>query len=372
MINGFVDNNTDNKLVDYLQPAHKLLKSMNKSGLVQKEVIVNGKNGPYRAMKWVRPDGDTQPEPTTQAADVPKEKKKKREQRPATPHNITEKTKHLKPIEEFDEIPEHIKNLDKPIPPSWRNVMISPDPDADVLAIGKDDMDRPQYIYNPKVVQENQEKKFQRVHALIANRDKLEQVIKTMEDRETADCLDLIFHMGIRPGSTRDTKAAVEALGATTLRGENVTIEPDGVHLRFTGKKGVYQDHIVPDSKLSAMLVQRKQNVAGTEDLFGTTAVKLRKALEPLGIHPKDLRTMLATSTAQNILSGIEPTTDPKEVAKVRNQVGDAVCALLGNRRTMALKSYIDPSVFEEWSPEGFKAWQEKSSNKQSKEAEDE
>lgn len=78
---------------------------------------------------------------------------------------------------------------------------------------------------------------------------------------------------------------------------------------------------------------------------------------------------MLATRTAQEVLNEIEPTEDPKQMAKIRNQVGDKVSSILGNQRTMALKSYIDPEVFREHSPKGFKNWKDAEKAKKNKKA---
>lgn len=350
----FVDKHSDLNTVNYLSKSvetNVMEKALSHSGLVQKEVTVQGKTGTFTRKQWVK------------AGEEPKSEGK-RAQLPATPFNITDRTKHLIPIEQMKELPQFIKDLDKPIPPNWRNVRVSPTPDADILVIGKDDMDRPQYIYNKAYVEKGKAEKFERVQALMKSRDVLVKAISNMKDRDTADCLYLILNMGIRPGSTRDTKAKTEALGATTLRGENVVEENNRVYLRFIGKKGVKQDHLVPSAELSKMLMKRKEKAGDHGDLFDTTDIKLRKALTPLGVKPKDLRTMLATSTAQKVLSEIPPVTDPKDFAKVRNQVGEVVCELLGNQRSMALNAYIDPSVFEMWSAEGVKNWKAHESEK--------
>lgn len=364
----FVDGHSDLNTVNYMAKSLStecLEKALNHTGLVQKEVQYKTPSGKIATRKqWVKAGEEQKaPKPTKKQQE---EKPAKRPQVPATPFTITERTKHLVAIESLSEMPEHIKNLDKPIPPIWRNVMVSPDPKADILAVGKDDMDRPQYIYSKSYVEKGKAEKFRRVQDLMKNRETLVQTIALMKDRDTADCLSLILHMGIRPGSTRDTKAKVEALGATTLRGENVIEEGGRVFLRFTGKKGVQQDHEVPNESLGKMLVERKKKAGDNGDLFDTNDTKLRKALKPLGIHPKDLRTMLATSTAQEWLADVAPTDDPKEFAKIRNLVGDHVCEILGNQRTMALNAYIDPSVFESWSPKGLAAWKSESEKKAS------
>lgn len=365
----FVDGHSDLNTVNYMAKSLStecLEKALSRTGLVQKEVQYKTPSGKIATRKqWVKV-GEEQKSPASPTKKQQEEKPAKRPQVPATPFNITDRTKHLVAVESLSELPEHIKNLDKPIPPTWRNVMVSPDPKADILVIGKDDMDRPQYIYSKAYTERGKTEKFNRVQDLMKNKETLVQTIALMKDRDTADCLSLILHMGIRPGSTRDTKAKVEALGATTLRGENVIEEDGKVYLRFTCKKGVQQDHEVPNDDLSKMLVKRKKEAGDSGDLFDTNDTKLRKALKPLGIHPKDLRTMLATSTAQEWLADVAPTDDPKEFAKIRNLVGDHVCEILGNQRTMALNAYIDPSVFEEWSPEGVAAWKAESEKKAS------
>ena len=363
----FIDNKTDLRTLDFLSKSidpEIMSKALDHSGLVQKQVQYKTKSGKIATRnQWVRANEEQHSE------HIPKVEKPKREQRPATPWNVTEKIKHLVPVENLPEIPKFLKEIDKPIPPNWRNVRVSLDPNADILVIGKDDMDRPQYIYNKDYTERTTSEKFNRVRELMKHKDTVIAAISQLDDTDTADCLKLIIKMGIRPGSTRDTKAKTEALGATTLRGENVIEENGNVYLRFVGKKGVNQDHIVPDKDLAEMLVRRKEKSGDKGDLFDTSDVKLRRALKPLGIKPKDFRTMLATTTAQKELENIPPTIEPKEFIKIRNHIGDVVCELLGNQRKMALTAYIDPSVFKNWSAEGFSNWQnfekEKKPNKE-------
>lgn len=59
----WVDTGADEELLKSLQSqesGEQLSKSVDKSKLVQKEVVVQGKNGPYKRMQWVRvkDDGD--------------------------------------------------------------------------------------------------------------------------------------------------------------------------------------------------------------------------------------------------------------------------------------------------------------------------
>lgn len=377
----FVNKGTDDRIIEYLfnsiqnmdipddeaeSVIEELEKSMNKAGLVQKEVQVTGKNGQvFMRKQWVK--AGEEPKATQPPASPTKATKSKRNQLPATPHNLTDKTKHLVPWPSGREYPDHIKNLSRPIPPTWRNIMISPDPDSDLLAIGKDDMDRVQYVYSDSFMELKKSEKFERTKSLSRNSDKVAQYIDALPDKETSDCLKLIFHMGIRPGSTADTKSAVKAYGASTLKGEHVVEEGGNVYLRFVGKKGVSQNHLVSNKDLANMLLKRKKSAGANGDLFDTSSSKLRAALSPLGIKPKDLRTSLATRTAQDALKAIPSTTDIKEFTKIRNRVGDVVCEILGNQRTMALSSYIDPEVFEKWSPQGYRSWKAMEEQKKTK-----
>lgn len=357
----FIDRHSDLNTVNFMAKSldsECLEKALDRTGLVQKDVQYKTPSGKIATRKqWVKA-GEEQPVAT------PKQKKPKPDQRPirpATPFAITPKTKHMVPVEDLKEIPAHVKDL---IKPAWRCVMVSPDPNAELLVVGKDTMNRAQYEYSKAHNERVAREKFQRIQELMKIKDEvLESLEKLKEkDSDTADCLSLIYHTGLRPGSTNDTKSKVEALGATTLRGENVVEENGKVFLRFTGKKGVPQDHEILNKEVADMLVRRKKAAGDGVDLFNTNERKLRGVLRPWKIHTKDLRTMKGTSTAQEFLSQQPAAETAKEFVKLRNATGDFACKVLGNQRNMALNAYIDPSVFELHSPKGWAAWKSEES----------
>lgn len=360
----FVDNQSDINTINFLSksiPMETMEKALDRTGLVQKEVQYKTSTGKIATRKqWVK-EGEEQ-------TAVKPPKKQPRPQVEATDHNITEKTAHLKPLQEGEKLPDYFTG-EHAVPPNWRKVMYSPDPNANLLAIGKDGQNRTVYLYHKDFVASKSNEKFSRVRNLMKNRDNILNSIKKLKESnpEVSDCLNLIFHMGTRPGSTADTKSVKEARGATTLKGENVVVEGDNVYLDFTGKKGVAQRHKVTDSYLKTMLVQRKEKAGDNGDLFNTTDDQLRKALKPLGLHPKDLRTMLATHMAEQMLKDLPVANNAKEMTKLRNQVGDKVCSVLGNQRTMALNSYIDPEVFIAHSPDGMSDWKSNQAKKKVK-----
>lgn len=363
----FIQGNTDNDILNYLAKSmseEDLSKALG-PGLVKKQVPVRTKNGIRMADRWVREGDDLNNSPVKNPVSEEKEKPKKKVEVPATEHTITDKNKHLVSVKSYDDIPQEIhQNVAKGIPKGWRNIMISPDPNADLLCIGKDAKDRTQYVYNKNFANQKQQEKFERVKELTKKYNDLCEAVQNMEDRETGDCLDLIIHTALRPGSTRDTKSDKEARGATTLKGENVVIEGDRVFLDFIGKKGVHQHHEITDDHLKDMLKTRKEKAGDDGDLFKTDDAKLRFALEPFGVHTKDLRTMVGSDQARKVLKTMEKPKTVKDFIKARNKVADHVCSVLGNTRQMALNAYIDPSIFEEWSPEIHKEWQEKITSK--------
>lgn len=347
----FTDNHSDLNTVNYMaksMESEDLSKALDKAGLVQKEVVVQGKHGTYTQKKWVKATEET-------AVEQPKQpKKEKRPQKPATPVKLTENTSYLVPMKSLDELPDHLKGK---IMPNWREVVISEDPSKDILAIAKDDQNRPQYVYSQEHWDKADAEKFNRVMEWLKpeKQQEIQDYIEELDkkDKDTADCLKLILETGIRPGSTADTGAEKQAYGATTLKGRHVVIKNNDVYLEFTGKKGVFQSHKVPSDDLAAMLIRRKENVGDDGDLFNTTAADCRNAMKPLGLKTKDLRTLLANKIATQELRRTNSTAEPKEFEKIRNHVGDVVCSVLGNQRTMSLKSYINPQVFKDWSPEG-------------------
>jgi len=254
-------------------------------------------------------------------------------------------------------LPAHIEKLN--LPPAWTDVRYSADPDAHLLAVGKDSKGRRQPIYSDKFNTGQAEAKFGRVEEL---RGKFGYVSKQNEDaqqstnpkiKDSADCLSLIMKMGVRPGSDDDTGAEVKAYGATTLEGRHVVKTAAGVSLRFIGKKGVSLDLPVEDAGLAAMLMQRAKVAGEGGKLFPATNDKalLRHthSLDGGGFKTKDFRTHVGTATAYALVQSAPKPTTMAEYKKRVMDVARKVSKKLGNTPAVALQSYISPVVFAEW-----------------------
>ena len=252
-------------------------------------------------------------------------------------------------------LPEHIAKLK--IPPGWSDVQYSDNPDANLLAMGRDSKGRTVAVYSKAFAAKQAEAKYARIHELNAKfediRRQNDAARKDPATREAADCLDLIMQTGIRPGGEGDTGAEKQAYGATTLQGRHVRVTPTGkVSLQFVGKKGVDLNIPIDNPALAKALIRRKEKAGRTGKLFDTTAGKLlahTHSLDGGGFKTKDFRTFLGTSTAAKMVAAGTAPTDAKSYKRAVMEVAKAVSAKLGNTPTIALQSYINPVVFAGW-----------------------
>jgi DNA topoisomerase-1 len=254
-------------------------------------------------------------------------------------------------------LPEHITKLT--IPPAWTDVHYSENPDADLLASGRDAKGRPQSVYSERFMQANAVKKFARVKELqgkaveMTEKNEANRLSHLPVVRDVADVTKLIMETGIRPGSDTETGAKVKAYGATTLLGQHVHADASGVSLRFVGKKGVPLNIPITDKATADMLRQRAGRSGHDGKLFPlSNDKKLQGYVKQLsgGVSkPKDLRTHVANHTAMGAIASITPPTNEATYKKAVMEVGKQVSKKLGNTPTIALASYINPAVFAEW-----------------------
>lgn len=242
------------------------------------------------------------------------------------------------------------------IPPAWTDVQISDNPNARVIAKGRDGKGRLQMLYSAAHSAAALVEKFERQRkfnaALPGLLSKIDDEIKNSGAyKEEAATLRLIAHSGFRVGSDADTGGKVKAYGASNLKAEYVIIEGGKAHFDFIGKLGVRQQHTLGDTELVNDLLARKQS--GNEKLFDTSDTKIRAYLkkitgkESFKVH--DFRTWNATDAARQTIAELENPTTPEQFWKLRDVVGDVAAVKLGDTRKIVLESYIDPLVFEDW-----------------------
>lgn len=248
------------------------------------------------------------------------------------------------------------------IPPGLTSVHVSDDPHSHMVARGTDAKGRVKSFYSAEYEQGQAQKKFNRIDALHNKIPELDEHLHN--DHPTDDnaaALLLSRHMGLRPGSTRDTKANVQAYGASTLLAKHAKVDENNrAHLDFIGKEGKHLRFHTSHPDIVSALQSRLQGKKPNDALFpGTSDSKMNSYLKdkvgPLdeeGTHPlvKDLRTYHANSIARDEIA--KHKTPPKtkaEFQKRRKEVATKVSGHLGNTPVMALNSYINPAVFHDW-----------------------
>ena len=259
--------------------------------------------------------------------------------------------------------PAHIQNMKPPIPPAWKEVHVNLDPGATVLVQGVDTKGRTQSRYSDSHQAKAAAGKFGRVKELRQKRSEiykeLKQDAKDPKLKENAECLELVMRTGIRPGGG-DSKADFQAFGATSLKGSHVRVGSEGdVSLVFVPGKSKGKEKVFPvdDPRLSKILQRRAKKAGPDGDLFSTSAGSLRnysKSKDGGGFKTKDHRTALGTEVAIAEIKKIGPRTkftSQSEYKKAVKQVAVKVSEVLGNTPNVALKSYIDPTVFSGWKP---------------------
>ena len=251
------------------------------------------------------------------------------------------------------------------VPPAWKNVRLNPDAHGDKQAMGVDSKGRTQAIYSADFRAGQDAAKFERLKefnqvvpkAVDQLRSDMNNTKLDAATRDAAAATYLISQTGIRIGSNKETGAAKQAYGASTLQGRHVKVNGDTISLNFTGKKGVEQKIKFQDADLASYL--KAKGAQRSTPVFGaTTDAHIRDYFhKTIGDQfvVKDFRTWTGTATALRTVATLKAPTSEKDYKKAVKTVAKVVSEKLGNTPAIALKSYIDPTVFKSWS-KSFKA----------------
>lgn len=242
------------------------------------------------------------------------------------------------------------------LPPAWTDIRLATDPTAALQATGVDTKGRTQFRYSAEHTAEAKAEKFARMKdfhgALPDIRDKIDEVLNDPDsDPETRDAAlvtALIDKTTFRVGSTRDTLADVKAYGATTLQAKHVKINGDTLTFKFVGKKGVTITKTITDRQLASAL---KPRLATRGPLFPETSdADVRRFMTNAApnFSPKDFRTYHATRVALEEISKVKAGLASEKPFKAQQKtIATTVSKVLGNNPSEALKSYIDPAVWD-------------------------
>jgi DNA topoisomerase I len=239
------------------------------------------------------------------------------------------------------------------IPPAYTNVYVAVDPEADLIATAKTPKGKTFYRYSKRFVERQTARKWKRVQALEGKLQKIEDKLErdAHAGNGIALCARLILHSGMRNGG--EPQGDKPSFGASSLLMEHVVVTGSRCDFRFPGKHGVEQDVQVDDAMLARYVRSRK----GELKLFDHDAAQTLRYMKSIGaakVH--DLRTLRANMLARALVEELVRLSGKPETKRERKAlvkiVAERVGAALGNKPGQALKSYINPRVFDAFGEE--------------------
>lgn len=240
---------------------------------------------------------------------------------------------------------------------------------------------------NPEAITHAASEKFDRVWAIESKSDKHEKIawdhVKSTDVAKQKAALAWLItkYTGIRAGSkTPEEQLAgfkesekgkrLVTYGICTLKPEHVVYDkksvihnkdgtvdykPDApMSLEFVGKKQADNKFPIKDADLKNAIITYLHPPHSSGTLLGVSYSDFSAYNEnATGAKIHDMRTLKACKLAKDTIAKLTKKHGmPKnetQFKKLRNEVGDVVCAAIENTRGPSLKSYIDPRLFDGW-----------------------
>lgn len=142
------------------------------------------------------------------------------------------------------------------IPPGYDNVKINKNKNEDILAIGYDDKQRSQYIYNKQFVEDSANIKFYKLIDFGMNYNYIiKQINKDInskvnsKNKEIAIILSIIDNCNFRIGNDKYMKDN-NSYGVSTLQQKHIKTNKNEMVIDFIGKKGVRNKCSIKNKKI--------------------------------------------------------------------------------------------------------------------------
>ncbi len=249
------------------------------------------------------------------------------------------------------------------IPPAWKNVWISPQPNGHIQAVGTDAAGRRQYLYHSAWQQERAEEKFDRVLELSVQlplwRARIAKDLSRRgltRERVLALALRLLDRGYFRAGGEQYAEEN-ESYGLATLQCSHVTVHRHAVAFDFPAKSGVRRTVEIEDAEIVRAvraLMRRPQRTdrlllcrkdSGWVDIRSDDLNARFKEMVGDEYTVKDLRTWHGTVLAAAAFVDAGPPVSQPVIKRVESAVMKEVAEELGNTPAVARGSYVDPRV---------------------------
>jgi DNA topoisomerase I len=249
------------------------------------------------------------------------------------------------------------------IPPAWKKVWISPQPNGHIQAVGTDAAGRRQYLYHPAWQQERAEQKFDRVLELSTQLPAWRASIARdlagrglTRERVLALALRLLDRGYFRAGGEEYAEEN-ESYGIATLLCEHATVRRDAVEFDYPAKSGVRRTVEVEDPEVVRAVRSLMRRTERSERLLvcrkGSSWISVQaddlnarfKELVGDDYTVKDLRTWHGTVLAAAAFADADSAVSQRVAKRVEAAVMREVAEELGNTPAVARGSYVDPRV---------------------------
>lgn len=245
------------------------------------------------------------------------------------------------------------------LPPAWKNVWISIDPDAHLLATGFDERGRKQYRYHDEWRKLQDLNKFDNMLVFGNSLPKIRRHVvnglneKTLSaNRVICAVVRLLDTTSFRIGNEQYTQEN-NSYGLTTLRKKHVDQDEASIEIEFPGKGGKRAEAEINDDKLAGV-IQQCEEIPGYRLFQYIDKAKNRNSIDSAHVNDwlkeksgqdisaKDFRTWTAcVSFLEEALSlNLEP---GKSMPLTR--ILDKVADRLHNTPAILQKSYIHPRL---------------------------
>lgn len=248
------------------------------------------------------------------------------------------------------------------IPPAWRDVWISPYRDGHLLATGRDEKGRKQYIYHPRWQRLRTETAFHQLltfgEALPALRAQVDADLRQRglpRERVLALVVHLLDETLIRIGNTEYAEQN-RSYGLTTLQERHLELEGARVHFEFRGKSGKRHVVDIRDHRI-ARILRQCQELRGQELFQYLDAAGQRHSVDSADVNDylsrvtgqpftaKVFRTWGGSVTAvQSLLVTTPPETPADAECKLRVAIR-AVAQRLRNTPAVCRRHYVHPAI---------------------------
>ncbi len=248
------------------------------------------------------------------------------------------------------------------VPPAYREVRYSPDPNSHLQAVGIDAAGRLQYRYHADWEKVREHRKAHRLAKLVAALPKIRRNVSMhlSGDEPTREfalsaVIELIARTAIRPGN--ESYARMNGTrGATTLLKSNVTLEDDALVLTFKAKGGkAVRKECKAEKLVRAVGILRTvpgrrmfqyRDRSGVVRAASTTAVNaFLREIAGIKISLKDFRTLMASAVVVESLARITPATSERGRKRQVLEAIRAAADKLSNTPAICRKSYVHDTI---------------------------